>query len=63
MKYTEVLNWILDPIDESRKDDARYQANIDFVHSLGLKCDCVGWSTLKLSDPRTEEILEAIHAF
>lgn len=63
MKYTEELLWILDKEGKRLKGDEEYQQNIDFVHSLGLKCDCVGWSTLKLSDPRADDILEAIRKF
>lgn len=63
MKYTEELLWILDKDGVKLKGDAEYQENIAFVHSLGLKCDCVGWSRLKLADPGTEEILDAIEGF
>ena len=43
MAYSENLLWILDKFDEQGKPlhgDARYQENIDFVHSLKLKCNC-----------------------
>ena len=63
MKYTETLDWILDKRGAKLGDEAAYKENIDFVHSLGLKCDCVGWSTLDLASPRTEEILAAIGRF
>ena len=63
MKYTETLDWILDKRGAKLGDEAAYQENIDFVHSLGLKCDCVGWSKLDLASPRTEEILTAIERF
>ena len=63
MKINEKLDWILDSSDIRIKDDRKYRINIDFVHSLGLKCDCVGWSTLDLHDPRADEILNAIEAF
>lgn len=63
MKYTETLDWILDKRGAKLGDEAAYQENIDFVHSLGLKCDCVGWSTLDLASPRTEEILTAVERF
>lgn len=63
MKFIEELDWILDPVDQTLSDDEKYRRNIAFVHSLGLKCDCVGWSKLKLSDPRADEILEAIAVF
>lgn len=63
MRYTEEIHWILDKVGVTRKRDTEYQENIDFVHSLGLKCDCVGWSRLKLDDPRAGEILDAIGNF
>ena len=63
MKYTETLDWILDKQGAKLGDEAAYKENIDFVHSLGLKCDCVGWSTLDLASSRTEEILTAIERF
>lgn len=63
MRYTEELHWILDKGVKGLKKDEEYRQNIDFVHSLGLKCDCVGWSKQKLSDPGTEEILTAIETF
>ncbi len=41
----------------------KYRRNIDFVHSLGQKCDCVGWSLLDLSNPCAGEIIEKIADF
>ncbi|MBQ8397900.1 MAG: hypothetical protein IJX53_06890 [Clostridia bacterium] len=41
----------------------KYRRNIDFVHSLGQKCDCVGWSLLDLSDPHAGEVIEKIADF
>ena len=54
--------------DEYRKhlfayDKETYRRNIEFVHSLGLKCDCVGWSSLDLTRPDAGEILDKIEAF
>ncbi len=63
VKYTETLDWILDKNGAKLGDETAYQENIDFVHSLGLKCDCVGWSKLDLASPRAEEILAAIERF
>ena len=61
MKYIEKLHWILD--NEQLTDEERYRQNIEFVHSLGLKCDRVGWSELILNNPRTDEILDAVDSF
>ena len=63
MKIIETLDWILDNDDKSIVDDDKYRLNIEFVHSLGLKCDCVGWSKLDLQNPRANEILSAIDSF
>ena len=63
MKIIETLDWILDNDDKSIADDDKYRLNIEFVHSLGLNCDCVGWSKLDLQNPRANEILSAIDSF
>ncbi len=64
MEYREELHWILDKISrETTYDESLCQCNIDFVHSLGLKCDCVGWCRLDLARPKAAEILNAIEAF
>ena len=64
MKYSEELLWILDkPGTTLQNQDERFRENIRFVHSLGLKCDCVGWCKLDLSNPRTPEILNSISKF
>ena len=63
MKFTEQLLWILDKNGKKINKEDEYKQNIDFVHSLGLKCDCVGWSKLDLSSPRSDEILSAIEGF
>lgn len=64
MKFKEELTWILDnPLHNHANMYENYSINIDFVHSLGLKCDCVGWSNLDLDDPRTNEVLEQIRGF
>lgn len=67
MKYTEELSWILDKLGSDGRpnyyDEEKYKQNIEFVHSLGLKCDCVGWCKLDLSNPRTSEIFDQISTF
>lgn len=65
MKYTEKLSWILDtdPNKGRGYDEERIRENIDFVHSLGLKCDCVGWCDIDLGSPKAEEYLEKISEF
>ena len=63
MRYVEKLDWILDAASDRLKAEDEYQINIDFVHSLGLKCDCVGWSTLTLGTPEADRVLDAIADF
>ncbi len=62
MVFKEELHWIL---DEKQKQfcEKEYQINIDFVHSLGKKCDCVGWSLLKMDEPDADFVLDEIKAF
>lgn len=63
MNYKEELTWILDKTGKSINEEMKYKMNIEFVHSLGKKCDCVGWSTLKMDEPDADEILDKIKKF
>ena len=66
MQIKEKLSWILDDPGKAWTPEAAEQErakNIAFVHSLGRKCDSVGWSELDLSDPECDELLEKIRAF
>ena len=67
MKYSEELLWILDePGGLARTLEAQnktFQIRKNFVHELNLKCDCVGWCKMDLSNPRTPEILSSISTF
>jgi hypothetical protein len=64
MKYVEDVHWILDkPGTTIHNQDEQFRENIAFVHSLGKKCDCVGWSNLRWDDPQADAILEKIVAF
>ena len=67
MRYSEELLWILDePGGLARTLEAQnraYQVRKNFVHKLNLKCDCVGWCKIDLSNPRTPEILSSISQF
>lgn len=62
MVIKERLTWILDQ-KHKQFDEKEYQKNIDFVHSLGKKCDCVGWSILNMDEPDAEFVLDEINAF
>ena len=66
MQYKETLRWILDKDCKSSRikdQDEKFKANIDFVHSLGLKCDSVGWCRTELGQPDIDELLGKIEAF
>lgn len=71
MQYKENLHWILDkdcrthsPGRQTLKEqESLYQQNIDFVHSLGLKCDRVGWCWIDLGRPDIGEIFDKIEDF
>ena len=63
MKFKEHLTWILDKRVHRFNDEDKYQQNIDFVHSLGKKCDCVGWSELDMDEDHADEVLDKIEAF
>ena len=63
MKFKEHLTWILDKRVHRFNDEDKYQQNIDFVHSLGKKCDCVGWSELDMDEDDADEVLDKIEAF
>ncbi len=64
MKKQEGISWILDrPHNYAEHCEDTYRQNIDFVHSLGLKCDCVGWCYLDFDRPDVGEILDKIEEF
>lgn len=66
MQYKESLLWILDKdckISGLKDQDEKFKANIHFVHSLGLKCDCVGWCRIDLGRPDIHELLAKIEDF
>lgn len=66
MEYKETLLWILDKDCKHsglKDQDEKFKANIDFVHSLGLKCDSVGWCRIDLGRPDIHELLGKIEEF
>lgn len=63
MRYIEKLDWILDKNGRPLWSEETARKKIEFVHSLGLKCDAVGWSKLDLTSPGVEELLTAIERF
>lgn len=60
MKTEEKLLWILDGSASGNWDEEENRKRISFVHSLGQKCDCVGWSELDLSSPESDSVLDEI---
>ncbi len=44
-------------------EEEKYKQRIDFAHSLGLKCDSVGWCKLNLDRPDAGNILGKIEDF
>ncbi len=63
MQIVEKLQWILDGTSKKAWDDEENGRRIAFVHSLGLKCDSVGWCKLDLADPESDGVLECIRSF
>lgn len=53
MKIKEKISTIVK--EQRRADD--YSLGIDFMHSFGLKCDCVGWAYINID---SEEKLELV---
>lgn len=63
LKINETLLFILDSINsKSIFDDKVTNENIKFIHSLNLKCDCVGWCKIQLNE-KTDQLLNKIKDF
>ena len=60
MQLNENLLWMIDGPSKKMWDEEENKRRISFIHSLGQKCDSVGWSSLELSDPGSDEILAEI---
>lgn len=52
----EEITWKIDNIDKPDE----YQNAIDFVHSFGLRSDCVGWCSLTINGEKDFELLKLI---
>lgn len=63
MQLNENLLWMIDGPSKKTWDEEENKRRISFIHSLGQKCDSVGWSNLELSDPGSDEILAKIKGF
>ena len=62
IQMEETLLWVLDGVSK-HWDDEENAKRIEFVHSLGLKCDGGGWCNFNLHDPRCDEVLRHIDEF
>ncbi|MDR0286371.1 MAG: hypothetical protein LBI03_01490 [Clostridiales bacterium] len=61
MTIKEDLSWIIDYTNLSGEKE--YKENIDFVHSLGLKCDSVGWCELDLGRGDIDKLFEKMNLY
>jgi hypothetical protein len=59
----EKLSWIIDRDRNIWNDEESYKENRDFVHSLGLKSDYVGWSKLDLGSVNADVILDKMEKY
>ncbi len=59
----ETLTWIIDRGRFQEDEAAGYAKNRALVHSLGLRCDSVGWCELDLGSPRAPQILDALNVY
>lgn len=46
-----------------RKQEEEIKVGVDFIRSLGLKSDNVGWCRMDLNRPDSDSLLEQIHSF
>lgn len=58
MKIKEKISTIVK--EQRRADD--YSLGIDFMHSFGLKCDCVGWAYINLDSEDKLELVKQMCA-
>lgn len=66
MQYKESLLWILDKDSKPagiRGLEEKIKENVAFVHSLGLKCDSVGWCRIDLTRPDIDDLFAKIEDF
>ena len=59
----ENLIWIIDKQKNAVGDENESKENREFVHSLGLKCDYVGWCNLDLESENADKIIEKIEKY
>jgi hypothetical protein len=61
VRSKENLTWIMDGKNRTQEDTCK--ENIKFVHSLGFKCDSVGWCELDLDKQNMDGMLQKIYSF
>ena len=59
----ERLSWIIDRNKNACGDEKEWKENRDFVHSLGLKCDCVGWCNYDLESNDADGVLDRMDKY
>ena len=59
----EKLLWIIDRKRGACGDEDEYRQNRDFVHSLGLKYDIVGWCNYDLDSDGADDILDSMEKY
>ena len=63
MSYTETLIWRLDSSAHGAKLEADLEKSADFIRSLGLESEGIGWCKVDLSAPECDEMLDRIGQF
>lgn len=63
MNYTETLIWRLDSSSHGAKFEEDLEKSAEFIRSLGLKSEGIGWCEVDLSAPETDEMLDQIGQF
>ena len=63
MSYTETLIWRLDSNAHGAKLEADLEKSAEFIRSLGLESEGIGWCEVDLSAPETDKMLDQIGQF
>lgn len=63
MSYTETLIWRLDSSAHGAKFEEDLEKSAEFIRSLGLESEGIGWCEVDLSAPETDKMLDQIGQF
>lgn len=63
MSYTETLIWRLDSSAHGAKFEEDLKKSAEFIRSLGLESEGIGWCEVDLSAPETDKMLDQIGQF